>query len=401
MHYFVHSIISRRRVEVFRKVLNNSTVSRTLQTDTSTSPIGLTQEIKQHRPVSTLILLRHGQSQWNGPEARFTGWYDIPLTVRGRVEAVSCGQLLRSRGFKASNIDVAFTSELERAHETCELALASMAGAEQETWDSSRIRRDWRLNERHYGAVQGLSKSDPELLAKYGEDVVRGWRRSMTEKPPPLTKNDEMYQPPPAPTTESLKDCQKRAVECFHSAIAPALFDEPTDSDKRTVVVVAHSNTIRALMASFDSVPDPLVSKLHVPNSVPILYRFERSTREPVSSRLQSVAGGSHARWLVSAENHTQVRDALQPGGMLTRAMFDAWDTDNDRRLTVAELEAGIGGLVKEYSNKRLDCVVLAVAKKICRELDMECKLNGSIDQKEFERRASEAFRGLQGEKIL
>ena len=101
------------------------------------------------RSVSTLILLRHGQSMWNGPNARFTGWCDIPLTVRGRVEAVAAGQLMRSRGFKASKVCVAFASELQRSHETCELALASMAGHEQETWSSERIRRDWRLNERH------------------------------------------------------------------------------------------------------------------------------------------------------------------------------------------------------------------------------------------------------------
>ena len=113
---------------------------------------------QQRRSVSTLILLRHGESIWNGPTARFTGWCDVPLTVRGRVEAVAAGQLMRSRGFKASRVCIAFASELQRSHETCELALASMAGHEQNTWCSDRIRRDWRLNERHYGAVQGRFK---------------------------------------------------------------------------------------------------------------------------------------------------------------------------------------------------------------------------------------------------
>ena len=92
--------------------------------------------------VATLILIRHGQSVWNSEPSRFTGWCDVPLTVKGRVEAVSVGQLLRSRGFRAENVDVAFTSELQRAHETCELALASMAGHEQDTWSPERIRRD-------------------------------------------------------------------------------------------------------------------------------------------------------------------------------------------------------------------------------------------------------------------
>merc|ERR1719327_1679427 len=96
--------------------------------------------VTRRRDVSTLILLRHGQSEWNGADARFTGWVDVPLTAKGRVEAVGAGQLLRSRGFRAATVDVAFTSELQRAHETCELLLASMAGAEQDTWSSDRIR---------------------------------------------------------------------------------------------------------------------------------------------------------------------------------------------------------------------------------------------------------------------
>ena len=136
--------------------------------------------------VGTLILVRHGQSVWNGADARFTGWCDVPLTVTGRVQAVSVGQLLRSRGFRASQVDVAFTSELQRAHESCELALASMAGHEQDTWSPERIRRDARLNERHYGAVQGLYKSDPALCDTYGEETIRHWRRSMEGRPPPL-----------------------------------------------------------------------------------------------------------------------------------------------------------------------------------------------------------------------
>ena len=111
--------------------------------------------------------------------ARFTGWCDIPLTVQGRVEAVAAGQLLRSRGLKASQVCVAFASELERSHETCELALASMAGHEQETWDSDNIRREWRLNERHYGIVQGRLKSDPDIVKEYGEDTLINWRRSL------------------------------------------------------------------------------------------------------------------------------------------------------------------------------------------------------------------------------
>ena len=358
---------------------------------------------QRFQSVSTLILLRHGQSQWNGPDARFTGWADVPLTVRGRVQAVAAGQLLRAKGFHASRVDVAFTSQLQRAHETCELALASMAGPDQHTWSSDRIRRDVRLNERHYGAVQGLAKNDPEVLKKYGTEAVLHWRRSMDGKPPPLDETHP-YWSPDAPLTESLADCQQRALDCFHHRIAPALFDEqglPTPPDQRTVVVVAHSNTIRSLMAAFDNIPAAQVPRLHVPNSVPILYRFDRATRRIVSSKLQAAAGGSHARWLLSAENHRAVRQALQPGGLLTRALLDAILQD-DRRggsqalFTAADISRGLDDLLRdeqmsENDEMPADWVVIALAKKISREL----KPGESITRGEFERRAAEAVEAM------
>ena len=165
---------------------------------------------------------------------------------------------MRSRGFEAKKVCVAFASELQRSHETCELALASMAGHEQETWNPNRIRRDWRLNERHYGAVQGFFKDDPDLKKEFGEETLRYWRRSMHGKPPAMGKMHKYYQPPPAPETESLADCQRRVVNCWEEEIAPSLFDEqglPIPPDDRTCLVVAHANTIRALMAHFDGVP--------------------------------------------------------------------------------------------------------------------------------------------------
>lgn len=353
------------------------------------------------RSVSTLILLRHGQSVWNGHEghgARFTGWADVPLTVRGRVEAVAAGQLLRQRGFTAGRVDVAFTSELERAHETCELALASMAGPEQDSWSSDRIRRDERLNERHYGVVQGEFKHDPEVLERFGRKTVREWRRSMHAKPPALCESHEHWRPPPAPTTESLADCQERALDCYHTTIAPALFDEdlPTPPDERTVVVVAHSNTIRSLIAAFDRVPHDSVPKLHVPNSVPILYRFDRTTRAPISAKLQSKAGGSHARWLLSAENHKKVRQAIQPGGTLTRAFFDALDVSQKRALRLDDFERGLRELLQD-DDVAVDCVVSNLAKKIVRELSITPDgATELITLADFERRAAEAIAGLQ-----
>ena len=184
-------------------------------------------------------------------------------------------------------------------------------------------------------------------------------------------------------------------MECFETRIAPALFDEqglPTPPDERTVVVVAHSNTIRSLMAAFDQVPEELVPNLHVPNSVPILYRFDRITRRPVSNKLQAAAGGSHARWLVSAENLRAVREALQPGGLLTRALFDAMDRNGDRRLTADEIRSGLWELLREEQHLDLDCVALALAKKIGREMSPE----ESITLEDFDRRVTRAYQGMQ-----
>lgn len=351
------------------------------------------QQQSQRRSVSTLILLRHGQSIWNGPHARFTGWCDVPLTVRGRVEAVAAGQLLRSRGFRAKRVCVAFASELQRSHETCELTLASMAGHEQETWCSDRIRKDWRLNERHYGSVQGLYKDDPDLMAKYGQKEIMHWRRSLTGKPPPMDESHEYYLPPPAPVTESLIDCQRRVLDCWEDVIAPALFEEqglPYSPDQRTIIVAAHANTIRSLMAHFDQVPEDYIHKVYVPNSVPILYRFHAETRQPVSIKLESGFGGSHARWMLSAENHFAVREAVDTGGTLTRALFEAMGScPKDRILTGAQLEAGVRELMQD--DLHTNCVVVGVAKEIARDIGP----NDTIHINEFERKAREAYEGL------
>jgi 2,3-bisphosphoglycerate-dependent phosphoglycerate mutase len=390
---------------VFSQVVLGSTVARSeIRQRLLLSSIIFKECRSSYRSVSTLILLRHGQSQWNGPKARFTGWNDVPLTVRGRVEAVAAGQLMRSRGFKASRVCVAFASELQRSHETCELALASMAGHEQHTWSSERIRRDWRLNERHYGILQGKFKDDPELKEKYGDDTLRYWRRSLQGKPPNLDSSHEHYQPPPAPLSESLADCQRRVLDCWDDSIAPALFDEdglPIPPDDRTIIVVAHANTIRSLMAHFDDIPEDMVTKLYVPNSVPILYRFDRfkSRRTPISLKLESAHGGSHARWMISAENHGAVRDAVRKGGTLTRALFDALgakDFSLPTKLTVtgAELEMGVRALMKDTMVE--DCVVVGMAKQVARELGP----NDEIHLSEFERRTVEAYESLTFKKL-
>jgi hypothetical protein len=216
----------------------------------------------------------------------------------------------------------------------------------------------------------------------------------MDGKPPPITEDHPEWLPPPAPRTESLADCQERAVECFNARISAAMFDEADPatggwiprSENRTVVVVAHSNTIRSLMAHFDQVPEADVPNLYVPNSVPILYRFERSTRRLISTKLQAAAGGSHARWLLSPANHIAIRKAIQPGGMLTRAVFDAWDVNNANTLSAAEMEAGIKSMLADDVERPASCAIIAVAKKIVRELSAG---GGTVTLPEFERRVA------------
>ena len=270
-----------------------------------------------------------------------------------------------------------------------------MAGHEQETWSSERIRREWRLNERHYGSVQGRFKNDPELKRRYGEETLLNWRRSLHGKPPPMDADHPCYLPPPAPLTESLADCQRRVVGCWEDSISRALFDEenlPVPPDQRTIMVVAHANTIRALMAHFDDVEEEQVPNLYVPNSVPILYDFDRETRMPVEEKLESAAGTSHARWMLSAENHHHVRKAISTGGMLTRALFDAMDTTRDGALCKAELEAGIRELLRPDAGPVAgDCVVVDVAKKCAFEMSQD----EYITFEEFERRTAEAYQEI------
>lgn len=166
-------------------------------------------------------------------------------------------------------------------------------------------------------------------------------------------------------------------MECFEERIAPALFDcgdaatggwTPQSND-RTVVVVAHSNTIRSLMAYFDEVGEEEIPHLHVPNSVPIQYRFERQSQKILSTKLQSAAGGSHARWLLSPENHASIRKAILPGGLLTRAVIDSWDLDRTGVLSIGEIEAGIKAMLSPNVERgqSASCAVIAVAKKIVR----------------------------------
>jgi 2,3-bisphosphoglycerate-dependent phosphoglycerate mutase len=218
-----------------------------------------------------LVLLRHGQSQWN-LENRFTGWWDIGLSEKGVVEAVAAGELMRARGL---DFDICFTSLLTRAIKTLDLALEAM----DRLW--LPVRKDWRLNERHYGGLTGLDKQ--EMREKVGDEQVKIWRRSFDVPPPPLdpnspcsVANDRRYAGVDVPATESLKDTIERVLPYWEEAIAPAL-----RSGER-VLISAHGNSIRALVKLLSNIGDDEIVGVEIPTGQPIVYELndDLSARE-------------------------------------------------------------------------------------------------------------------------
>jgi 2,3-bisphosphoglycerate-dependent phosphoglycerate mutase len=211
-----------------------------------------------------LILVRHGQSQWN-LENRFTGWWDVDLTAKGEEEARAAGALLKAKGMLPS---LAFTSLQTRAIRTLHLALES-AG-----WVWIPETKDWRLNERHYGGLTGLDKA--ETAAKHGEEQVKIWRRSFDIPPPVLEdgsefdlKADPRYAGIAIPNTESLKDTIARVLPYYESAIAPAL------RAGETVLIAAHGNSLRALVKHLSGISDAEITGLEIPTGQPIVYELD------------------------------------------------------------------------------------------------------------------------------
>jgi 2,3-bisphosphoglycerate-dependent phosphoglycerate mutase len=214
-----------------------------------------------------VVLLRHGESEWN-KENRFTGWKDVDLSEKGREEAREAGRLMKDAGL---TFDVAFTSVLRRAIKTLGIALDGM----DQLWIP--VTKHWRLNERHYGALQGLNKA--ETAAKHGEDQVKIWRRSYDIPPPPLTPDDERWtgrdprykdlKPSDIPASESLKDTVARFLPYWHDTIAPAI-----QSGKR-VLIAAHGNSLRALVKYLDNVSEPEIVELNIPTGIPLVYELD------------------------------------------------------------------------------------------------------------------------------
>ena len=214
-----------------------------------------------------LVLIRHGESTWN-LENRFTGWTDVGLTATGVAQAQEAGRLLKAAGHE---FDVAYTSVLKRAIHTLNHCLEAMDR------DWVPVVKDWRLNERHYGGLQGLNKAD--MARQYGDEQVLVWRRSYDTPPPPLAADDPRGQrqdlryaglaPEQIPLTECLKDTVARVLPCWNEALAPAI------RAGRRVVLAAHGNSIRALVKYLDGISDSEIVNLNIPNGIPLVYELD------------------------------------------------------------------------------------------------------------------------------
>jgi 2,3-bisphosphoglycerate-dependent phosphoglycerate mutase len=214
-----------------------------------------------------LVLLRHGQSTWN-LENRFTGWTDVGLTEQGRAEALSSGELLRKGGYV---FDIAYTSVLRRAIQTLWITLQDM----QLEWIP--VVNAWQLNERHYGALQGLNKA--ETAVKFGEAQVKLWRRSYDVPPPALEPGDERHprfdprygslKPDEIPATESLKITLERVLPYWHGTLAPMI------RTGRRVLIAAHGNSLRAMVKYLDKISDQEITELNIPTGIPLVYELK------------------------------------------------------------------------------------------------------------------------------
>jgi 2,3-bisphosphoglycerate-dependent phosphoglycerate mutase len=217
--------------------------------------------------MHTLVLLRHGESTWNR-ENRFTGWTDVDLSERGLVEAQDAGRLLRDGGY---GFDVAYTSVLKRAIRTLWIALDAL----DLMWIP--VVKSWKLNERHYGALQGLNKA--ETAAKHGEAQTKIWRRSYDIPPPPLTLDDPRHpsrdprykglSASELPLTESLKETVARFLPYWRETIAPAI------ASGQRVLIAAHGNSLRALVKYLDNIPESEIVELNIPTGIPLVYELD------------------------------------------------------------------------------------------------------------------------------
>ena len=241
-----------------------------------------------------LVLIRHGESTWN-LENRFTGWTDVPLTATGVAQAQQAGNLLREAGYE---FDVAYTSVLQRAIWTLWHCLDRM----ERTW--LPVVKDWRLNERHYGGLQGLNKA--ETAKQYGDDQVLVWRRSYDTPPPPLEAGDARSErgdlryaqldPAQVPLTECLKDTVARVLPLWHETLAPAI------KGGQRIVVAAHGNSIRALVKYLDNISDDDIVGLNIPNGIPLVYELDADLKPIKHYYLGDAEAAAEAAAAVAAQ---------------------------------------------------------------------------------------------------
>lgn len=330
---------------------------------------------KTKSDTAKVVFLRHGQSLWNKIPT-FSGWCDVPLTEHGIEQAREAGLLLNQRDF---HFDIAYTSRLQRASITCETVVDTL-GASNDT----PIVSAWQLNERHYGSLQGRAKDDPALIAKYGEEQIKRWRREFYAAPPPLDESHPYFEPPPAPLTgktfehkpccvivlpclksfictmptESLADCQKRVLTYWEDSIVPSLRPDGN------ALFVAHANTIRAIASYLDDIPPENVVAIHIANSVPCVYHIDLKTGTAVATDHARTADSSRGQWLLSVANQRRLASKL--GGSsegFARSIFEAWDLDSDGVLTKDEIKQGL------YSWKNDDRALSALVGKVWEEL--------------------------------
>ncbi len=214
-----------------------------------------------------LVLIRHGESDWNR-ENRFTGWTDIDLSEEGWAQAKRAGQILRKNGY---SFDIGYTSVLKRSIKTLHIVLEEL----DRLWIP--VKKSWRLNERFYGALQGLNKA--ETVAKYGEEQVHKWRRDPSEHPPPITKDDDRYPGKDAryqhlterelPLTENLSETMDRVLPFWHEHIVPAI------RKNQNVIIAGHGNSLRALIRYVDNLTDEEITNLDIPTAVPWVYELD------------------------------------------------------------------------------------------------------------------------------
>ncbi|MCW5611139.1 MAG: 2,3-diphosphoglycerate-dependent phosphoglycerate mutase [Rubrivivax sp.] len=241
-----------------------------------------------------LVLIRHGESTWN-LENRFTGWTDVPLTATGVAQAREAGRLLREAGFE---FDVAYTSVLKRAIWTLWHCLDEM----DRTW--LPVVNDWRLNERHYGALQGLNKAD--MARQYGDEQVLVWRRSYDVPPPPLAEDDPRWEradrryaaltADQMPLTECLKDTVARVLPCWHERLAPAI------RSGQRIVIAAHGNSMRALVKMLDGISDHDIVGVNIPNGIPLVYELDAELKPIRSQYLGDPEAAARAAAAVAAQ---------------------------------------------------------------------------------------------------